>query len=268
VETSESVDEQIQKADALLARGVDYLALHPWDGDAVVPLITTASSQGVKVIILVDGVPGVVEDGKALTFVSGNEVEAAGKIGEMVAGSAAGPLQAALITGTPGNLSAENRARGFTEGVAGSDVEIVAQDTANWARDEALQVAGDMLTAHPELDLVFAGNDEMALGAVAALEEARRADQVDVIGWNGTCVGLRGLLDGDLMALAALPFDEFGRTAIRLAVADSEGEDIEPRVEPEVPILTAETARAILDGSEDASDSLKAGLAAADAGDC
>lgn len=268
VETSESVDEQIQKADALIARGVDYLALHPWDGEAVIPLIESASSQGVKVIILVDGVPGVVEDGDALTFVSGNEVEAAQAIGTMVAESATGPEQAALLTGTPGNLSAENRAKGFTDGIAGSQVEIVAQSTANWARDEALQVAGDIITANPDLDVIFAGNDEMALGAVAALQEAGKAGQVDVIGWNGTCVGLAGLLDGDLLALAALPFDEFGRTAVQVAVADSQGEDVDPRVEPDVPILTADTARAILDGSAEGSESLKADLTTAQAGGC
>jgi ABC-type sugar transport system substrate-binding protein len=77
VETSENVEEQITKAEAMMAQGVNYLGLHPWDGAAVVPLIKSAKQRGVKVVILIDGVPGVVEDGSALTFISGNELAAA-----------------------------------------------------------------------------------------------------------------------------------------------------------------------------------------------
>src|SRR5699024_5909986 len=115
----------------------------------VIPLIKNAAAQGVKVIILIDGVPGVVEDGDALTFVSGNEVAAAEQIGQWAAERYTEPAEAAVITGTPGNLSAQNRTDGFLAGVEGSSVSVVAQSTANWARDESLRVTGDVLTANP-----------------------------------------------------------------------------------------------------------------------
>lgn len=269
IETSENAEEQIQKADAMIARGVDYLGLHPWDGAAMVPLIESAAAQGVKVVILIDGVPDVVEDGTALTFISGNEVAAAEQIGQWAAERAEGPAQAAIITGTPGNLSAANRTNGFKQGVKGSQVEVVAEGTGNWARDEALRVAGDMLTANPDLDVIFANNDEMAFGALTAVAEAGRAGQVDLIGWNGTCIGLKALLDGDFVLEAVLPFDEFGAGLIDVALDDQAGTDVPSKIEPEVPVLTIEEATAIVAGdAPDASPVLAQRLTEASEGNC
>lgn len=267
VETSESVEEQIEKADTLIAQGVDYLGLHPWDGAAVVPLIEQASQQDVKVVILIDGVPDVVEDGRALTFISGDEEATAAEIGEWVAETYPGG-QAAVVTGTPGNLSADNRTNGFKRGVEGSDVEVVAEGTANWARDEALRVAGDMLTANPDLDVIFANNDEMGFGALSAIDEVGLSDDIDVVSWNGTCIGLQALLEGDFVLEAVLPFDLFGAGLIEAAVADASGEEVEPFIAPEIPLLTTEDAQAILDGSGEASEELRAAIQQADEGAC
>jgi ribose transport system substrate-binding protein len=268
VETSESVDEQIEKADAMIAQGVDYLGIHPWDGEAVVPLIKSAAAQGVKVVILIDGVPGVVESGDALTFISGNERAAAEKIGQWAAEQYTDPTEAAVITGTPGNLSAQNRTEGFVAGVKGSSVSVVAQSTANWARDESLRVTGDVLTANPDIGLIFANNDEMGYGALSAVNEAGRGDAVDIIGWNGTCVGLEALLKGDFVLEAVLPFDQFGAGLIDAAVDDAAGKDVPAQIEPEVPLLTQQDAKDILDGKSDVSDSLKQRVEEADAGKC
>lgn len=267
VETSEGVEEQIEKAETLIAQGVDYLALHPWDGAAVVPLIESAAAQDVKVVILIDGVPGVVEDGTALTFISGDELGAGEQIGSWVAENYP-DAQAAVITGTPGNLSAENRTNGFKQGIEGSGVEVVAEGTANWARDEALRVAGDMLTANPDLGVIFANNDEMAFGALNAVDESGRRDQVDIIGWNGTCIGLQALLDGDFVLEAVLPFDLFGAGFIDAAMDDANGEEVPSEIAPEVPVLTREDAQAILDGSQEGSEELVARLQEAAEGSC
>ncbi|WP_341720642.1 sugar ABC transporter substrate-binding protein [Micromonospora sp. FIMYZ51] len=268
VETSENVEEQITKAEAMIAQGVTYLGLHPWDGAAVTPLIRSASQRGVKVVILIDGVPGVVEDGTALTFISGNELAAAEEIGKAVAQRYPGPTAGAIITGTPGNLSADNRTNGFKNGIKDSQITVAAEATANWARDQALRVAGDMLTANPELRFIFANNDEMAFGARAAIMEAGKSDTVATIGWNGTCAGLAALLKGEFLYEAVLPFDEFGAGLIDAAVDDAAGRPVEKSITPEVPILDTEQAKAILDGSAPGSDALKAALKAASENAC
>jgi ABC-type sugar transport system substrate-binding protein len=266
VETSENVEEQIEKAEAMIAQGVTYLGLHPWDGAAVVPLIQSAKAKGVKVVILIDGVPGVEND--TLTFISGNELAAAEKIGQWVVQNHQGASEAAIITGTPGNLSAETRTNGFKKGIEGSGVKVVAEGTGNWARDEALRVAGDMLTANPNLNVLFANNDEMAFGALTAAKEAGKADKIDMIGWNGTCIGLKALLDGDFKLEAVLPFDDFGAGLIDAATDDAAGTAVQKTIEPEVPVLTTEDAKAILDGSQQASEALVAGLKQASEGNC
>lgn len=268
VETSEGVEEQIEKAEALIARGVDYLGLHPWDGPAVVPLIESATARGVKVVILIDGVPDVVENGTALTFISGNELAAGQQIGKWVVENADGPTKAAVITGTPGNLAAENRTNGFKQGIQGSQVQVVAEGTGNWARDEALRVAGDMLTANPDLGVIFANNDEMAFGALTAVNEAGKGDQVDVIGWNGTCIGLEALLKGDFVLEAVLPFDLFGAGLIDAALDDRDGKEVPKTIEPEVPVLTTDQAKGIVDGSQQADEGIVTRLKEASGGSC
>jgi len=268
VETSENVSDQIEKADALIAQGVNYLALHPWDGAAVVPLIKSARAQGVKVIILIDGVPGVVEDGSALTFISGNESAAAQKIGEWVAKEYSGQVQAAIITGTPGNLSAQTRTNGFKAGIKGASVKVVAEPTANWARDQALRVAGDVLTANPNIRVIFANNDEMAFGALTAVKESKLQHPVDIIGWNGTCVGLKAVLAGDFVLEAVLPFDVIGSSVIDVALDDANGKAVPKQIAPDVPVLTTADAKAILSGSKTASDALVKGLKQASSGTC
>jgi ABC-type sugar transport system substrate-binding protein len=265
VETSESVEEQIEKADALIARGVQYLGLHPWDGAAVVPLIKSAKEKGVKVVILIDGVPDVVENGDALSFISGDEESAGVALGKWTAQNKAG-AQSAIITGSPGNLAAETRTNAFKKGVEGSDVTVVAEATGNWAREEALRVAGDMLTANPKLSVIFANNDEMGFGALKAITEANKTKSVSVISWNGTCIGLEALLKGEFALEAVLPFDAFGAGLIDVAVADAAGKKVEQRILPEVPVLTTEQAKEILAGSGSASEALVARLKEAQAG--
>jgi ABC-type sugar transport system substrate-binding protein len=210
----------------------------------------------------------VVENGKALTFISGNETAAAEKIGKWVTSAYDGSPQAAVITGTPGNLSADNRTNGFKAGIKGSSAKVVAEGTGNWARDEALRVAGDMLTANPNLDVVFANNDEMAFGALKAIAESGKADKIDTIGWNGTCIGLKAVLDGDFVLEAVLPFDVFGAGLIDTALDDASGKDVPKTISPEVPVITTEQAKAILAGTEQASDVLVSRLREASSGSC
>jgi ABC-type sugar transport system substrate-binding protein len=268
VETSESVEQQIEKAEALMARGVDYLGLHPWDGEAIKPLVKSAKARGVKVVILIDGVPGAVESGDALTFISGNELAAAEKIGKWVAQKYRSGAEAAIITGTPGNLSAINRTNGFKKGITGSSVKVVAESTANWARDEALRVAGDIVTAHPRLNVIFGNNDEMAFGALKAVNEAGKKSQITVIGWNGTCIGLQALLKGDFALEAVLPFDVFGAGLVNAAVDSAAGKNVPKMIAPEVPVLTTQQAKDILAGKQSASAALVARLTEANAGAC
>lgn len=268
VETSENVEEQIAKADAMIAQGVKYLGLHPWDGAAIAPFIGTAATKGVKVVILIDGVPNVIEQGKALTFISGNEPAAAEKIGKWTATHYTSAAEAAVVTGTPGNLSADNRTNGFKTGIQGSSVKVVAEATANWARDQALRVAGDMITAHPKLNVIFGNNDEMAFGALKAISEAGKSGKVDVIGWNGTCIGLKALLDGQFVLEAVLPFDLFGAGLIDAALDDASGKAVPKKIEPDVPVLTTAEAKAALAGTQTASPALVSRLQEASSGSC
>ncbi len=262
-----SVEDQVSKAQTMIAQHVDVLGLHPRDAAAITPVIQQAHDAGIKVIILIDDVPGAVDKGIATEFISGDELKGGADLGTWLIAAHPDGGEYAIITGEPGNLSAIYRSGGFSTAVAvDAKWKLVAQSTANWARDQALTVATDMLTAHPNLAAIFANNDEMAFGALAAVKARNKQGQVVIIGYNGTCGAFQALLKGDFQADGVLQDVTYGQDFIDSAVTIGNGGTVEKRIAPVIYALSAETAKAILDGSQPPPfPSLKTGLATASA---
>src|SRR5690606_25927478 len=107
----------------------------------------------------------------------------------------------AILEGQPGSVTNRNRLQGFHEVLKEyPGIQVVASLPADWQRDKGLNVASDILIANPRLDAIMALNDEMALGALAALKVARR-ESVILVGYNGAAEAIeevyRGGLDAD-----------------------------------------------------------------------
>jgi ribose transport system substrate-binding protein len=258
-------EDQVSKAQTMIAQHVDVLGLHPHDAAAITPVIQQAHNAGIKVIILIDDVPGAVDKGIADEFISGDELKGGADLGTWLIAAHPDGGEYAIITGEPGNLSAIYRSGGFSTAVAvDAKWKLVAENTANWARDQALTVATDMLTAHPNLKAIFANNDEEAYGALAAVKARNRQGQVIIIGYNGTCGAFQSLLKGDFQADGVLQDATYGQDFIDSAVTIGKGGTIEKRIAPVIYALSAEEAKAINDGSKPPPfPSLKTGLATA-----
>lgn len=268
-EDSEDLEDQISKAETLLAQGIDVLGLQPWEGGAILPIVEQANSAGVDVFLTQDDAPGAVDDGLAVTYIASDELEGGRLVGEFLIDALGDSGEVALIEGAPGDSPAINRTEGFLEATEGGGIEVVAQNTANWARDEGLQVTTDVLTAQPGLDAIFAHNDEMALGALEALRARGLDEDVILVGYNGTCIGLEATIKGDFQAEGILFLDTVGREFIRAAVAHSQGEEVEPRIQPPILVLSAEEMNAALEGEQELEEEgLLERLEAAEAGDC
>ena len=115
-----------------------------------------------------------------------------------------------ILQGVAGTSASRDRGAGFTEGLkAYPGIKIAAQQTANFDRAEALNVATNLLQAHPGVTGVFAENDEMALGAIQALG-SRAGAEVSVVGFDGTEGGFAAIKDGTLTATIAQQPAELG----------------------------------------------------------
>jgi erythritol transport system substrate-binding protein len=117
------------------------------------------------------------------------------------------------LTGRDTDTNAHIRSQGYHDVIDQiPDMEMVAQQTANWSQDEAFTVMENLLQTHPDVKGVISGNDTMALGAQAALIAADRADVI-VVGFDGSDDAIQSITQGDLKATSLQPVAEMAEQA-------------------------------------------------------
>jgi ribose transport system substrate-binding protein len=107
----------------------------------------------------------------------------------------------AIITGLLGRGDAEAYAQGFKDGLsANSNLSVVAQLPGDWNRQKAQNATQDLITAHPDLKGLYVENEDMAIGAILALQRAGKLSQVMVVSSNGAPYGLDAISKGEIQA--------------------------------------------------------------------
>jgi galactofuranose transport system substrate-binding protein len=148
------------------------------------------------------------------------------------------------LEGTTGSSPANDRKKGFDEAIAGdARFTIVESRSGDFARDEGRRVMETLLQAHPDVNVVYAHNDEMAIGAIQALEAAGRTpgQDVTVVSIDGTRDALQAIIDGKMgVTVESSPF--FGPLSCETMKRYAAGETIEPWVKVEDRIFTSENA--------------------------
>jgi ribose transport system substrate-binding protein len=188
--------------DDFINRGVSVLVVGPIDIPPLIAPIKRANTAGIPVIVL-NMLSGFPEDQvKVLAYVGMENYDAGLKAGQWAAKKLDGKGKVAIIQGIVGSIYEEQRTKGFMDGIAGTQIEVVAKGPGDWARDKARSVAEDFITAHPDLNLVFAESAEMGLGAAAAVDSAKMRDKIVVQTQDGTTESIeavsKGILDADL----------------------------------------------------------------------
>lgn len=214
---------------------VDAILVNPVDEEAVVPAVEEANNSDIPVIA-VDRQPA---GGELATTVASDNVLGGQLAGEEIieiVGS--GPI--VQLEGIPGTAEARDRGEGFQQEIDAQDeVELAASQPADFERGAGLNVMENLLQANPDIEGVFAQNDEMALGAVQALEE-RAGSEVAVVGFDATDDGLEAIQEGTMNATIAQNPGEIGRLGVENAISTIEGEEVEEEIPVEVELVTEE----------------------------
>ena len=150
--------------------------------------------------------------------------------GEWLAKTTGGKGIILEIEGSTGSSPANDRKKGFDDVIAKyPDMKIVASQTGNFARDEGRQTAEALLQAHPEANIIYAHNDEMAIGAIAAIEAAGKKPGKDIliVSIDGEKDGLQAIIDGKMGATVECN-PKFGPAAYAAAIKYAKGEKIPP----------------------------------------
>ncbi len=194
-----NASKQVSDVESLIAQGVKVLIISPVTADALTPVVKQAMDAGIPVVTL---------DRKVNTDVTlhiGADNVLIGKTaGEFVCATLGGEGNVIEIQGTAGASATVDRHDAFHAALAENcpGVKVVADQVANYVREPAIKFMEDMLQRFGpgEIDLVYAHNDDMALGAVTALEAAGRLDEVKVVGIDGENAAYDAIKDGKMVA--------------------------------------------------------------------
>lgn len=213
---------QITQVENLIAQNVDVIVVAAVDSDAIVPALEMCENADIPLV----GVNMLINTEEEYHYVGPDDVlagelemqhaiDAIGGEGNVVI--LEGPIgQSAQIQRLEGNMNVLNEYEG--------KVELLAQQTANWSREEALTLVENWLeTFGGEIDAVVAQNDEMALGAIQALEAAGVKDEVVVTGVDAIKDGCNAVKEGQLLGTVYQDAALEGQEAIQKAYDVLEG---------------------------------------------
>ncbi|GAA1636041.1 ABC transporter substrate-binding protein [Actinoplanes couchii] len=196
-------EQQIAAMRELIGRKVDVIALSPvvesgWDG-----VLQQAKDAGIPVL-LTDRVVDTT-DTSLYASALGSDFTAQGrKAGEWLVAKyagATGPVKIVEIEGTTGSAAANGRLAGFHTAIdADPDLEVIASRDGDFSRAGGQQVMAGFLTKYPDIDAVYAHNDEEGIGAVAAIEAAGKKPGTDIaiVTVDASRDGLTALAEGKL----------------------------------------------------------------------
>jgi ABC-type sugar transport system substrate-binding protein len=215
----------------MIAQGVDLIFLAPREEKPLIPAVMAAKKAGIPVILLDRNVDqSLAKAGEDyVTFIGSDFIEEGKRIAEWLAKNANGKSKIIELEGTTGSSPANDRKKGFDEAImAAGGFTILASQSGDFARDKGRQVAESLLQAHPDADIIYAHNDEMAMGAIAALEAAGKVPGKDVIvlSIDGGKEAVQAVVDGKINAVVECN-PRFGPKAFETLARYAKGEAIE-----------------------------------------
>ena len=227
---------ELSNVQDLITQGIDLLLLSPWDSNSGATVVEEANKAGIPVIVLDIG----VSSGDIESFLVSNNYGGGQKAGEYMAELLEGEGQVGHIQCQPGYELLDARGNGFVDVVTEEGIEVVATQPGDSQRSKGMTVMQNMATANPDIDGVFCENDEMALGAIEALNSSRMLDQVEVIGFDGTDEAIQAVKEGRMTATVAQQPYKMGQMGVELAVEVLNGNDIKSEIQVPVQLITKE----------------------------
>ena len=208
----------------LLESGVSVLIINPVDSAAISTSVEAANAKNIPVIT----VDRSADKGKVVAHIASDNVKGGEMAAQLIADKVGKAAKVAEIEGIPGASATRERGQGF-HNVADKDLTVVAKQSADFDRTKGLNVATNILQANPDVQAIFAHNDEMALGAIQA---------IFIVGFDGTADADKAVKDGTLAATIAQQPDQMGKIAIDTAQKVIKGEAVEAKIPVDLKVVT------------------------------
>lgn len=218
VKTAPDPATQANSVQDLVTRGINALVILPSDPDPLVNAIKEVKNKNIFVA-LVDRAPSNNDNSVRDLYVAGNNSALGATAGEYIKKNTPN-AQVAVIRGLPIPID-QQRQDGFDKAISGSNVKVLAKQFGNWNRDDAFKVMQDYLTKFPKIDVVWCQDDDMAVGVLQAIDQAKRTDIQYVIAGAGSKDMVKKVMDGDkLIPVDVLYPPAMVATAMELTAAN------------------------------------------------
>ena len=235
---------QIKIVQQMLVEHVDAIVIAPADSKALVPVLADAVAKGV-IVVNIDNkldADALKEKNLVVPFVGPDNRKGAKLVGDYLAKQLKAGDKVGILEGVSTTFNAQQRTAGFQDAMKAAGANVVSVQSGQWEMDKANAVASAMLREHPDLRALLAGNDNMALGAVAAIKTAGKTGKVLVVGYDNISAVKPMLADGRMLATV----DQYGakqavfgiETALKAIKEKKAQKDLAPVVETPVTLIT------------------------------
>ena len=201
VKTSPDGASQANALDDLSAQKIDALVVLPFNSDELTNPVNEIKKRGTFITVVDRGLkdPSIQD-----IYVAGNNPEF-GRVAGKYFKDNLKQGNVVVFRGIPTVID-EERVTNFEKSLEGSGVKVIDKQYANWNRDDAFRVMQDYLAKHPKIDAVWASDDDMALGVMEAIRQAKREDVKFVLGGAGMKDMVKRVMDGDKMIPADVSY--------------------------------------------------------------
>lgn len=231
LDAQDNPSKQLNDIEDLIRKKISVLLINPTDSDAVVTAIKSANQAGIPVITVDRSASG----GDVISHVASDNIAGGMMAGEYLLSIVGDGAKVIELEGIPGTSAARERGEGFNEVIKGS-LNVVARQPANFNRSEGLSVMENLLQSNKDIKGVFAHNDEMALGALKALEAAGMNDVV-VVGFDANDDAVASVKAGEMKATVAQKPALIGELAVRTADKIIKGESVDSVINVELALV-------------------------------
>jgi ribose transport system substrate-binding protein len=226
-----SIEQQIQQVNDLIAAKVGAIVIAPTDSQSLVAPLRKAADAGIKLVNVDSRLDAEAMKKAALTdvpFIGVDNAAGAYKAGQYLADKIASSTEAAILEGIRSAENAQQRLEGAKRALAeNKNIKLVASESANWKIDEAYNATKSIFAKHPNVQLLFAANDMMALGAIKYLQEIGKT-KVKVVGYDALDDAIAEIKAGRMAATVDQQAAEQGYQSVVTAVRLLRGEKVAP----------------------------------------
>ncbi|MEC0091131.1 ribose ABC transporter substrate-binding protein RbsB [Paenibacillus macquariensis] len=225
--------KQSNDVEDLMQQGVNALLINPTDSSAISTAVQTANSLGIPVIAL----DRSADKGKVEALVASDNVKGGTLAAEYIVEQLGKDAKVIELEGVPGASATRERGKGFHE-IADAQLKVIAKQSADFDRTKGLTVMENLLQGNPGVQAVFAHNDEMALGAIEAIQSSGK--RIAVIGFDGNIDALNSIKAGKLTATVAQQPELIGQLSVQAAKDVLQGKTVEKSIPAPLKLVVKE----------------------------